>query len=188
MQHNGRTDQGDIQGKGRQGEHRSKSHRPNHLRRSLPSADSSSRILQNEAAFVTFVTAGFPTKHDTVDILLALEAGGADVIELGVPFSDPQADGPSIQRSNEVSLPYSRDDQDWGSSRPSHIEPSTPILDRIGTRRRLQDMSWLCQRSSQSRPQGSRHLHGLLQPSTRTWRREGGCRRKEGRRKWIHRS
>ncbi|CAO1624509.1 unnamed protein product [Sympodiomycopsis kandeliae] len=59
---------------------------------------------KNEAVFVSFVTAGFPAKEDTVDILLGLEAGGADVIELGVPFSDPQADGPAIQRANEVAL------------------------------------------------------------------------------------
>ncbi|PWN38223.1 putative tryptophan synthase [Meira miltonrushii] len=59
---------------------------------------------KNEPVFVTFVTAGYPTKHDTVDILLGLEAGGADIIELGVPFSDPQADGPAIQESNQVAL------------------------------------------------------------------------------------
>jgi tryptophan synthase len=52
--------------------------------------------------FVTFVTAGFPGKDDTVPILLAMQAGGADVIELGVPFSDPIADGPVIQESNTV--------------------------------------------------------------------------------------
>ena len=52
--------------------------------------------------FVTFVTAGFPGKGDTVPILLAMQAGGADVIELGVPFSDPIADGPVIQESNTV--------------------------------------------------------------------------------------
>lgn len=54
--------------------------------------------------FVTFITAGFPSKDDTVDLMLGLEAGGADIIELGVPFSDPQADGPVIQQSNEVAL------------------------------------------------------------------------------------
>lgn len=57
---------------------------------------------KNEAAFVSYVTAGFPSKADTVDILLGLEAGGTDIIELGIPFSDPQADGPAIQRANEV--------------------------------------------------------------------------------------
>lgn len=54
--------------------------------------------------FVTFLTAGFPTIADTVPLLLGLEQGGADIIELGVPFSDPQADGPAIQQSNEVAL------------------------------------------------------------------------------------
>lgn len=38
----------------------------------------------------------------TVDVMLSMEAGGADVIELGVPFSDPIADGPAIQESNVV--------------------------------------------------------------------------------------
>lgn len=51
---------------------------------------------------ITFVTAGYPTANDTVDILLAMERGGADIIELGVPFSDPSADGPVIQESNTV--------------------------------------------------------------------------------------
>ena len=59
---------------------------------------------KNQAVFVTFVTAGFPGKEDTPDILLALEQGGADVIEVGVPFSDPQADGPAIQDSNKIAL------------------------------------------------------------------------------------
>ena len=57
---------------------------------------------QNLPAFVPFVTAGFPTPADTVDILLAMQAGGADLIELGVPFSDPIGDGPAIQESNRV--------------------------------------------------------------------------------------
>jgi tryptophan synthase len=59
---------------------------------------------KHEAALVTYVTAGYPHPGDTVDLLLALEAGGADVIELGVPFSDPQADGSTIQATNQVAL------------------------------------------------------------------------------------
>lgn len=55
------------------------------------------------SAFVTFLTAGFPTADSTVPLMLALEAGGADVIELGIPFSDPIADGPVIQQANTVS-------------------------------------------------------------------------------------
>ena len=51
---------------------------------------------------MTFVTAGYPTKDVTVPILLAMEDGGADIIELGVPFSDPIADGPAIQETNTV--------------------------------------------------------------------------------------
>ncbi|KAJ8461865.1 hypothetical protein ONZ45_g18141 [Pleurotus djamor] len=55
-------------------------------------------------ALVTFVTAGYPTKDATVPLLLAMQKGGADIIELGVPFSDPIADGPTIQESNTVAL------------------------------------------------------------------------------------
>ncbi|EWM22581.1 tryptophan synthetase [Nannochloropsis gaditana] len=56
------------------------------------------------AALVAFITAGYPNRGDTVPLLLALEAGGADIIELGVPFTDPQADGTTIQRASEVAL------------------------------------------------------------------------------------
>jgi tryptophan synthase alpha chain len=56
------------------------------------------------AARVPFVTAGDPTPAHTLGILRALVAGGADVIELGVPFSDPMADGPTIQRASERAL------------------------------------------------------------------------------------
>lgn len=57
---------------------------------------------QQAPALVTFVTAGYPRKEDTVPILLAMQAGGANIIELGIPFSDPIADGPVIQESNTV--------------------------------------------------------------------------------------
>ena len=57
---------------------------------------------QTSPALVTFVTAGYPTVEDTVPILLSMQEGGADIIELGVPFSDPIADGPAIQESNVV--------------------------------------------------------------------------------------
>ena len=52
---------------------------------------------KNRAALVAFVTAGDPNADATHDILDALVEGGADVIELGMPFTDPMADGPSIQ-------------------------------------------------------------------------------------------
>ncbi|OAX42022.1 tryptophan synthase, partial [Rhizopogon vinicolor AM-OR11-026] len=59
---------------------------------------------EGRPALVTFVTAGYPRAQDTVPILLAMEAGGADIIEVGVPFSDPIADGPAIQETNTVAL------------------------------------------------------------------------------------
>jgi tryptophan synthase alpha chain len=56
------------------------------------------------SALVTFLTAGDPDRETSLAILRALPAAGADVIELGMPFSDPMADGPSIQRSSQRAL------------------------------------------------------------------------------------
>jgi tryptophan synthase alpha chain len=55
-------------------------------------------------ALVTFITAGDPTPAATVPALHALARGGADVLELGIPFSDPEAEGPVIQASSERGL------------------------------------------------------------------------------------
>ena len=55
-------------------------------------------------ALVPFMTAGDPSREATVPVMHALVDAGADVIELGVPFSDPMADGPTIQRSSERAL------------------------------------------------------------------------------------
>ncbi|HTS23078.1 MAG TPA: tryptophan synthase subunit alpha [Casimicrobiaceae bacterium] len=55
-------------------------------------------------ALIPYVTAGDPSPKSTVDLLRALVAAGADAIELGVPFSDPMADGPVIQRASERAL------------------------------------------------------------------------------------
>ena len=60
----------------------------------------------NKTAFVTFVTAGDPHPDYTVDIMHDLVAAGADIIELGVPFSDPMADGPVIQLASERALTH----------------------------------------------------------------------------------
>jgi len=57
-----------------------------------------------QAALIPFITAGDPDLATTLKIMRALEIGGADLIELGVPFSDPSADGPTIQRSSERAL------------------------------------------------------------------------------------
>ncbi|MFV3367102.1 tryptophan synthase subunit alpha [Pseudomonas sp. NY15435] len=55
---------------------------------------------QNRAALVTFITAGDPGYSTSLDILKGLPEAGADVIELGMPFTDPMADGPAIQLAN----------------------------------------------------------------------------------------
>ncbi len=57
-----------------------------------------------ERALVTFLSAGDPTPAATLPLLIALAEGGADLIELGVPFSDPVADGPVIQRASQRAL------------------------------------------------------------------------------------
>ncbi|HET6610890.1 MAG TPA: tryptophan synthase subunit alpha [Kofleriaceae bacterium] len=59
---------------------------------------------ENRAALVAYLTFGDPTPEATVDIILAAHRAGADIIELGVPFSDPSADGPVIQRAMERAL------------------------------------------------------------------------------------
>jgi tryptophan synthase alpha chain len=67
--------------------------------------DAFDRLKQEgHTGLVTYITAGDPTVDRTQDILFALERAGADVIELGVPFSDPLADGPVIQRATERAL------------------------------------------------------------------------------------
>ena len=53
---------------------------------------------------IPFITAGYPTKEACVDLLNACAAGGADQIELGIPFSDPLADGPVIQATSHKAL------------------------------------------------------------------------------------
>jgi len=55
-------------------------------------------------ALIPFITAGDPAPELTVPLMHGLVAGGADVLELGVPFSDPMADGPTIQRASERAL------------------------------------------------------------------------------------
>ena len=62
------------------------------------------RADQGRAALVPYLTAGFPDRAATVPMMEAAAAAGADVIELGIPFSDPLADGPTIQRASFLAL------------------------------------------------------------------------------------
>ncbi len=59
---------------------------------------------KKENIFSVYFTAGFPNLNDTVQIIQELEKNGVDLIEIGIPFSDPTADGPTIQHSSEVAL------------------------------------------------------------------------------------
>ena len=59
---------------------------------------------KGEKALIPFLTAGDPDLETTEALVLAMAAAGADIIELGVPFSDPSAEGPTIQRSSARSL------------------------------------------------------------------------------------
>jgi tryptophan synthase alpha chain len=68
----------------------------------------SSRFAQwreaGHTALIPYITAGYPTRDATLGLMRAIAGAGADIIELGVPFSDPVADGPTIQRSSQVAL------------------------------------------------------------------------------------
>ncbi|WP_319592307.1 tryptophan synthase subunit alpha [uncultured Draconibacterium sp.] len=59
---------------------------------------------KKENILSVYFTAGFPNLNDTVEIIRQLEKNGVDLIEIGMPFSDPTADGPTIQRTSEIAL------------------------------------------------------------------------------------
>jgi tryptophan synthase alpha chain len=59
---------------------------------------------ENKKAFIAYVPFGFPTIDHTSDIVLTLQSAGVDIIELGIPFSDPIADGPIIQKATAIAL------------------------------------------------------------------------------------
>ena len=85
---------------------------------------------QGRKALIPFITAGDPDPQATVPLMHGLVSGGADIIELGVPFSDPMADGPTIQRASERALT-------WGMSLRTVLalvhqfrkdDPNTPVV------------------------------------------------------------
>ena len=67
-------------------------------------SDSQPCAPAGELGIVAYITAGDPSLDATLEFVLALAEAGTDVIELGVPFSDPLADGPTIQRASERAL------------------------------------------------------------------------------------
>ncbi len=113
---------------------------------------------ERRAAFIPFLTAGDPDLRRTGDLMQAMVAGGADIIELGVPFSDPIADGPVIQAATQRALesagPRCRRSSGWwrnegkgwgcrwcssptstrsspGASKPSPSRPPPPGVDGV---------------------------------------------------------
>lgn len=59
---------------------------------------------EDRAALITFATVGYPTPADTATVVRALLEGGSDIVELGIPFSDPLADGATIQHASQIAL------------------------------------------------------------------------------------
>jgi tryptophan synthase alpha chain len=78
---------------------------------------------EGRKAFIPYITAGDPDLATTEQLLLALADAGADVIELGVPFSDPMADGPVIQRASERAL-----------KNPIGVADILPVVERVRQR------------------------------------------------------
>ncbi|MBL4744744.1 MAG: tryptophan synthase subunit alpha, partial [Flavobacteriaceae bacterium] len=62
------------------------------------------KLQEDKKLLSIYFTAGFPQINDTVPILEELEKSGVDIVEIGLPFSDPLADGPTIQRSSTAAL------------------------------------------------------------------------------------
>ena len=62
------------------------------------------KAFENKKAFIPFVTGGDPDLETTKNLLIAMEKAGADLIEIGIPFSDPIAEGPVIQEASQRAL------------------------------------------------------------------------------------
>src|ERR1700680_3136923 len=82
---------------------------------------------QSRRALVCYVTAGHPDVGRSLETLHALEEGGADIIELGVPFSDPIADGPVIQASSQQALEQGMN-YDGVLALIEKAKPSAPVV------------------------------------------------------------
>lgn len=82
-----------------------------------------------EAALIPYVMAGYPSQEATVRAVRGLERGGADIIELGLPFSDPLADGPAIQNAGAHALRRGASvEKFWGMARRVRRETDLPLV------------------------------------------------------------
>jgi tryptophan synthase alpha chain len=70
----------------------------------MPLAEIESAFIKRKPAFMPYLPVGYPTLPASLDAIEALAAGGADLIEIGIPFSDPLADGPVIQQATQTAL------------------------------------------------------------------------------------
>jgi len=87
------------------------------------------KIAGGQKLLSIFLTAGFPTREATVPLLRGIADSGADVIELGIPFSDPIADGPVIQQSSDIALRNGTTiDAILASVREARTTTSVPIV------------------------------------------------------------
>ena len=99
--------------------------------------------LHQRRALIPFITAGDPNPQLTVPLLHALVEAGADVIELGVPFSDPMADGPTIQRASERALKHKVSLRDvLGMAAEFRKKDSTTPLVLMGYGNPIEAMGW----------------------------------------------
>jgi tryptophan synthase alpha chain len=99
--------------------------------------------LHRRKALIPFITAGDPNPQLTVPLLHALVEAGADVIELGVPFSDPMADGPTIQRASERALRHKVSLRDvLGMAAEFRKQDSSTPLVLMGYGNPIEAMGW----------------------------------------------
>jgi tryptophan synthase alpha chain len=85
---------------------------------------------QGRAAFMPYAVAGYPDAATSIDIALAIIDAGADLVEIGLPYSDPVADGPTMQRASALALAHgaSLEDSIEFVARVHRARPSTPLV------------------------------------------------------------
>lgn len=85
---------------------------------------------QNEKALVTYAMAGYPSMTESISVITGMIRGGADIIEIGFPFSDPLADGPAIQEASTTSLNQKTTFEKFlhTAKKIRHDNPQTPLI------------------------------------------------------------